>query len=64
MKYIIHKKIKYNKNVTNTAYKLIYTYVIYGKEYSIKTDYGSRTVSNINRLEKQNIILITLTKLF
>ncbi len=44
--YNSQEKRKHNRSVTSTTYRLIYTYKVDGKEYTIKTDYGSGTIPN------------------
>ena len=46
----------HNGTKTNTTYRLIYVYEIDGKEYTIKTDYGSGFIPDLNstRIIKYN----------
>lgn len=46
--YGVQEKWQNNKTVTSTTYRLIYSYEVDGKKYTVETDYGSGTIPNIN----------------
>ncbi len=50
--YDSYKKREHNRTKTHTTYRLIYAYKIDDKEYTIKTDYGSGTIPEINSIRK------------
>lgn len=50
--YDSYDKKDHGRTKTHTTYRLIYVYKIDGKEYSIKTDYGSGLIPSINSSRK------------
>lgn len=46
------ESLKHNKRKLHPTYRLIYTYKIKGKEYNLKTDYGSSSIPDINSTRK------------
>ncbi len=50
--YDSYEKREHNRTKTHTTYRLIYTYKIDDKEYTITTDYGSGNIPEINSIRK------------
>lgn len=50
--YNSQKNLENTKTGAHTTYRLIYSYKVEGKEYSIKTDYGSSSIPSINSSRK------------
>lgn len=50
--YASHEERQNNRAKTHTTYRLTYVYKIDGKEYMVKTDYGSGNIPSINSTRK------------